>query len=323
MPSDSTHDLTLEAGVLHGQFSSSLSPVLTIASGDTVRYHRLPDVAWGLEKHNAEGGPRRKVEPRTPPRDDGPCLAGPIRVEGAAPGDVLAVHIDTLVPGPWSWTLAGEMDFFNAALNRRLEVAEGPPTILRWVLEEEIATDQRGHRAAVRPMLGTIGVCPAGEGWQSGWTPRRTGGNLDAAVLTEGSVLYLPVEVEGALVSVGDGHAVQGHGESSGTGIECMTEEAKLRYVVRPDLKLDAPRAETPRGWVAFGVGDTLDDASTMALRGMLRWLTEAYDLPRKEALALASVCVDLEVTQLVNGVRGLHAVLSTATRERLFGAET
>jgi len=257
MPSDSTHDLTLEAGVLHGQFSSSLSPVLTIASGDTVRYHRLPDVAWGLEKHNAEGGPRRKVEPRTPPRDDGPCLAGPIRVEGAAPGDVLAVHIDTLVPGPW------------------------------------------------------------------GWTPRRTGGNLDAAVLTEGSVLYLPVEVEGALVSVGDGHAVQGHGESSGTGIECMTEEAKLRYVVRPDLKLDAPRAETPRGWVAFGVGDTLDDASTMALRGMLRWLTEAYDLPRKEALALASVCVDLEVTQLVNGGRGLHAVLSTATRERLFGAET
>jgi acetamidase/formamidase len=323
MAATPVHQLEMEKRALHGQFSADLAPALTIASGDTVQYHRLPDVAWGLENHKAEGGPRRKVEPRSVPRDDGPCLAGPVHVEGAVPGDVLAVHIDTLVPGAWGWTLAGEIDFFNTDLNRQLGVGEGPPTLLRWTLEGNgEAVDQHGHRVALRPMLGTIGLCPDGDGWHSGWMPRRTGGNLDAAVLTEGSVLYLPVAVEGARVSVGDGHAAQGHGESSGTGIECLMERAALRYVVRPDLEVTAPRAETPRGWVTFGVGDTLDDASAMALQGMLDWLVDAYDLPRKQALALASVSVDLEVTQVVNGVRGAHAVLSTEAQRRLFGGD-
>jgi len=143
---------------------------------------------------------------------------------------------------------------------------------------------------------------------------------MDAAVLTAGSVLYLPVEVEGAWVSVGDGHAAQGHGESSGTGIECLLDRVDLRYVVHGDLDVSAPRAETPRGWVTFGFGETLDDAATEALRGMMQWLTRAFDVPRKEALALISVSVDLEITQVVNGVRGVHAVLTTEARRRLFG---
>jgi acetamidase/formamidase len=282
-----------------------------VDSGDTVRYRTL-DVAWGMENHKEGDLPRRKFEPREAPRDDGPCLVGPVAVRGAEPGSVLEIHIETVVPGTWGWTVAGEIGFFNSKLNRTLGVAEGQPRTTRWRLDTEamIARSHHGHSVGLRPFLGTIGLSPATPGWHSAWSPGRTGGNLDSKELTAGSTLYLPVAVPGALVSVGDGHAAQGDGEVSGTGIECPIERADLRYVVRNDLELDAPRARTPEAWITFGFSEDLHEAAAQALNGMLDLMMRQFGLSRKDTLALASPVVDLRVTQLVNGVCGVHARL-------------
>ena len=298
--------------VLHGQFSRDLEPALTVTSGDTVRY-RTFDVAWGMENHKEDGSPRQKFGPRELPRDDGPCLVGPVAVQGAEPGNVLEVHIESVVPGTWGWTLAGEIGFFNTALNRALGVTDGPPRITRWRLDPDalVGESQHGHRVGLRPFLGTIGLAPTeAPGWHSAWPPGRTGGNLDCKELIAGSTLYLPVAAPGALVSVGDGHAAQGDGEVSGTAIECPMDRVDLRYVVRDDLELDAPRAHSSVGWITFGFGRDLGEAAAMALNGMLELMMQEISTSRKDALALASLVVDVRVTQLVNGVRGVHAVL-------------
>ena len=242
------HSIEPERATLHGQFSPGLEPALTVESGDIVRYRTL-DVAWGLENHKEGDLPRRKFGPRESPRDDGPCLVGPVAVRGAEPGSVLEVNVETVVPGAWGWTVAGEIGFFfNAGLNRALGVAQGPPRTTRWRLDvgASVANSHHGHVVRLRPFLGTIGLSPGAPGWHSAWPPGSTGGNLDCKELTAGSTLYLPVAVPGALVSVGDGHAAQGDGEVSGTAIECPMERVERRYVVRDDLELEAPPAPTP-----------------------------------------------------------------------------
>src|SRR3712207_2281971 len=122
------HTIEPERATLHGQFSRDLEPALTVNSGDTVSYRTL-DVAWGLENHKEGDLPRRKFEPREPLRDDGPCLVGPVAVRGAEPGAALEVHVEAVVPGVWGWTLAGEIGFFNTALNRSLGVLGRAPRI--------------------------------------------------------------------------------------------------------------------------------------------------------------------------------------------------
>lgn len=305
------HLLEPERATLHGQFSRDLAPVLTVASGDVVRCRTL-DVSWGLEARRADGSPRETFGPRDALRDAGPCLLGPIAVHGARAGHTLEIHIETIVPGAYGWTFAGEIGFFNTALNRALGVAEGPPQLVRWSLDPVAMTgvSHLRHRVRLHPFLGTLGLCPAGEGWISAWPPRRTGGNIDCKELVAGTVLYVPVEVDGACVSLGDGHAAQGDGEASGTAIECPMERVDLRFLLRDDLPLDALRAKTPTGWVTFGFRETLEEAATAALNDMLDLVMTQFTLERKEALALASVAADVRITQLVNGVCGVHVVL-------------
>lgn len=305
------HFLNPERATLHGQFSRDLAPVLSVASGDVVRCQTL-DVSWGLEARHSDGSPRATFGPRETPRDAGPCLLGPIAIHGARPGQVLEIHLEAIVPGAYGWTFAGEIGFFNTALNRALEVAEGPPTLVRWSLDlaTMTATNDLGHRVYLRPFLGTLGLCPAMDGWISAWPPRRTGGNTDCKELVAGTVLYVPIEVEGGMVSLGDGHAAQGDGESSGTAIECPMERVDLRLVLRNDLQLDALRANTPTAWVTFGFSEMLDDAVVIALNDMINLVMSEFQVARKEALALVSVAADVRITQLVNGTRGVHVVL-------------
>jgi acetamidase/formamidase len=153
-------------------------------------------------------------------------------------------------------------------------------------------------------------VAPAAPGFHGTGPPRNVGGNLDCAELVAGTTLYLPVEVEGALFSCGDGHARQGDGEVSGTAIECPMERADLTFGVRRDLAIKTPRARLPDGWLTLGVGGTLDESADSALEAMLDLMQDQLDLSRKEALGLASVVVDLRVTQIVNGTVGVHAIL-------------
>ena len=152
---------------------------------------------------------------------------------------------------------------------------------------------------------------PPEAGIHSTLPPRRWGGNLDCKELVAGTVLYLPIPVDGACFSAGDGHARQGDGEVSGLAIECPLERARLTLDVRDDLRLTAPVAETPAAWISFGMDEDLDEAAAMATDTMLELMGRELGLERRDALALASVVVDLRVTQLVNGVRGVHAVLA------------
>jgi acetamidase/formamidase len=124
-----------------------------------------------------------------------------------------------------------------------------------------------------------------------------------------GSTLFLPVPVEGGLFSTGDGHAVQGDGEVSGVSIECPMDRVDLTFHVR-DFELTTPRAKTAEGWLTLGLDEDLNKATYIALNGMLDLMEEQHGMDRKEALALASLVVDMRITQIVNGVRGVHAVL-------------
>jgi acetamidase/formamidase len=136
------------------------------------------------------------------------------------------------------------------------------------------------------------------------------GGNIDCRELTAGTTLYLPIAVEGGLFSVGDGHAAQGDGEVSSTAIECPMVSSRLTLSLRDDLSLSTPIARTRNAWITFGFDADLDEATLIALGAMLDLLERERGVTRLQALALASVAVDFRVTQIVNGVRGVHAIL-------------
>jgi acetamidase/formamidase len=133
---------------------------------------------------------------------------------------------------------------------------------------------------------------------------------MDCKELVAGSTLYLPIPVPGALFSVGDGHAAQGDGEVCGVAIECPMELVDLTFRLRDDVRLTTPRANTPVGWITLGFDEDLNEATVLALIAMLDLMTELYGLSRPDALALASLVVDFRITQVVNGVRGVHALL-------------
>jgi acetamidase/formamidase len=161
----------------------------------------------------------------------------------------------------------------------------------------------------MRPFVGNLGMPPAEPGRHSTFPPRFCGGNLDCKELVAGSTLYLPIAVAGGLFSLGDGHAVQGDGEVSGPALECPMERVSVTFTLLNDMPLRMPQADTPAGWLAFGVHEDLDEAMWLALDGMLDALERrGYD--RKEALMLASLTVDLRITQIVNGMKGVHAIL-------------
>jgi len=141
--------------------------------------------------------------------------------------------------------------------------------------------------------------------------PRYCGGNIDCKELTAGSSLFLPIPVEGGLFSVGDGHAAQGDGEVSVLAIECPMERVELTFQLHPEMALTMPRIRTPNAWMTLGFHEDLLEATYLALEGMLTLISEQYGVDRRNALALASVVVDMRVTQIVNGVRGAHAVLA------------
>jgi acetamidase/formamidase len=151
---------------------------------------------------------------------------------------------------------------------------------------------------------------PAAKGIHGTGPPRTCGGNIDCKDLVAGATLFLPIAVDGALFSAGDGHGRQGDGEVSGTAIECPLERADLTLSVRDDLDLRDPIARTADSWIAFGFDEDLDEAAAHAVDVMLELMERELGLARRDALAFASVAVDLKVTQVVNGVKGVHAVL-------------
>ncbi len=306
-----THALRPERRTLHAHFSRDRDPVLSIDSGDTVIFQTL-DVSWGMEPPTSTTAPRRKFEPRDPATDSGPCLIGPVGIRGASPGDTVEIRIEALEPSGWGWTCAGP-GITPPPLLQAFGIGDAPLTLVRWTIDNArgIAVNHLGHRVRLAPFLGIIGLAPADPGEHSGWTPRACGGNMDCRELVAGTSLFLPVRAPGALVSVGDGHAAQGDGEIGGTAIECAMNSASLSFHLHTGTRIDSPRARTPRAWVTMGLGATLDEATRSAANAMIDLITEMHGMTRAEAVALCGVCVDLRITQIVNGVVGAHAVMT------------
>lgn len=303
-----THELRAARKTLHGHFSRDLAPILTIASGDTVVSDTM-DAGWGLE--NYTGGPyqpRQTFADRQPELDSGHALIGPIAIEGAKAGHTLAIDIKALEVGTWGYCMAGGW----SSPHNELMHATDEGTVHAWELDAErnIGRNHLGHSVTLHPFLGVIGM-PANEaGIQPTAPPRNTGGNLDCKDLVVGSTLYLPIAVDGGLLSFGDGHAAQGQGEISGTAIECPMERAELTIHLLDDMPLDTPIAKTPDAWITLAFDTDLNVATYAAIDAMFKLIQQQYGVSRVDAIALASVTVDVHVTQIVNGVRGVHASL-------------
>jgi acetamidase/formamidase len=302
------HEIPLERRTLHGHYSRELEPVLEVDAGDTIAFSTL-DAGWGLEPPREDGSERRRFEPLDEKLDGGHPLIGPVRVRGARPGQVLEVRIEAVRVGEYGLTVAGG---WSTALNDRLGVGEGEGRLLAWELDADAATarDRDGRVVELAPFLGVLGMPPNEPGVRPTGPPRPCGGNLDCKELVAGTTLYLPIAVEGALFSGGDGHARQGDGEVSSTAIECPLERAVLTLSLRDDLQLSVPVARIDGAWLTLGLGESLDEAMASAVDAMLELMGRELGLERRDALALASVVVDLRVTQVVNGVVGVHAVL-------------
>ena len=288
-------------------FSRDHAPVLTIDPGDTVTVRSL-DASGFLARQTFPG----QEQPRLIAPAHGHCLTGPIEVRGAKPGDMLALSLVWLRPDDWGWTGAGGRD---TPVMRRLGVDQSPPSWLLWDLDPDAGLGRagggvEGFTRTLRPFLGVMGVAPAEPGEHSTIPPRAgSGGNIDCRELVAGATLFLPVSVPGALLYLGDGHAAQGDGEVGGTAIECaMTTEAIIGLASGPPVA--TIHAETPAGRITFGFGADLNVAMGDALDAMVGWMQALFGLERTAALALASTCVDLRVTQVANETWGVHAVL-------------
>ena len=278
------HEIPLERATLHGHFSRDLAPILEVDPGDSIAFS-CPNAGWRL--NNGE-----TFEPRDEALDGGHALVGPIAVRGARKGKTLVVHIDDVQPGTFGETF-------------------GRDSRVLWTLDPDdgVGTDDRGASVRLAPFLGVIGMPPDEEGIHGTGPPRRWGGNIDCKELVGGTTLYLPISVDGARISAGDGHALQGDGELSGTAIECYVDRAQLTFDLS-DLELRSPIARVADTWLAFGFHEDLDLAAEEAIGTMLDLMEREHGFDRLYAIALGSVGVDLRVTQIVNGVKGVHAVL-------------
>lgn len=309
------HRLPLTPENVHwGYYDASLDPVLTIRSGDRVRFENM--LARGLERLRMAGFDESRflpsmleVEEQETVRVGSHPLNGPIYVEGARPGDVLEVRfldIGFLTPYgvsgflPGGGTLPG--DFPSAALRAfEIDTVAGTATM----------TGVDGVVIPVRPFFGSIGVAPPRlRGRVNSTAPGFHVGNLDNKELVEGTTLFLPVHVEGGLLSIGDGHAAQGDGEVSGTAIETSLY-GTIEIVLRSDLSIRWPRAETPTHYLSMGLDPDLDEAARMATREMVDFLVAEKGMDRGDAYILCSVALDLRVTQLVDGTKGIHGMLA------------
>jgi acetamidase/formamidase len=293
----------LKRSQTHGVWDNSLAPILRIAPGDTVR----------VEMQNASGGQLSATSTasdlatldfaRVNP------VTGPIFVEGAKPGDALVVEILELDVDAWGWT--ANIPGFGLLADRFTEPALRMSRIANGSVE--LFT---GMRFASVPMIGTIGVAPADAGAFSVIPPTRNGGNMDIRHVGAGATLYLPVAVDGALLSLGDGHAAQGDGEVCGTAIE-TTASATLRISLERERHLPAPMLltdprsqRTGRAFATTGIGPDLLQAARDATTAMIAEIVRRTTISEIDAYLLASVAGDLKISEVVdvpNWVVSLH----------------
>jgi acetamidase/formamidase len=313
------HTLMPSPKTVHiGYFLATAKPVLTIDSGDIVTLESaaaiVPSVVdqSGVVPPSAVPQYQRDIYGEVKDRGPGPhVLTGPIEIRGAEPGDVLEVRIlDVSLAIDYGYNrqrpYTGALpDEFTAFWNRIIPIDR----------EKKTAEIAKGVVIPVdRPFFGTMGLAPdPSMGRISSGPPGVHTGNLDNKDLIAGTTLYMPVHAPGALFSAGDAHGAQGHGEVDLTGIETGMR-GKFQFIVRKDMKLVWPRAETPTHWIVMGLHPNLEEAMKIAVRETIDLITKRFpNLTREEAYMIASVAVDYHVTQVVDGTKGIHGMIPKA----------
>jgi acetamidase/formamidase len=302
------------ATVVWGYYWGQAKPVLHIQNGDRVQIQTM--ITNSPDRLMQNGVKPEDVQPELKAiyddvKDKGPgghILTGPIFIDGAEPGDALEVRIRKIelsIPyayngfSPRGGVLAGTGDFTNAVtkiipLDRDHMVAKFAPNI----------------EIPLHPFFGSMGVAPPDAmGRISSAPPGIHAGNLDNKDLVVGTSLFIPVHVAGALFEVGDGHAGQGNGEVDITAMETALV-GTFQFVVHKGMHLKWPRGETPTHWIAMGLDPDLNEAIKIAVREAIDFLVTEKHLSKEDAYMLCSTAVDFNVTQAVDGTKGVHAMI-------------
>ena len=300
--------------VAWGYYSGQSTPALTVHSGDTVRMQTL-STCGSPERMIARGVKPEDIPPYTAAiyqevQEKGPgghILTGPVAIAEAEPGDVLEVQILKVdIDANFSCNVFGVGSGFLP-----MEYPYGRYKVVPLDRKKMIGHFAPGIEIPLKPFFGSMGVAPAG-GKIDTAPPFVHAGNLDNKELVAGTTLYIPVAAKGALFQAGDGHAAQGNGEVDITALETYLS-GTFRFVVHKHRKLVWPRAETPTHYISMGFSKDLKQATEMALRDMIAFLVEEKGLDRDDAYMLASAAVDMEITQLVDGNVGVHAMCPKA----------
>lgn len=294
------HKHTIHRNHQHLSWDNSRPGAITIAPGDTVEFKDIDGAGGQLSPTSTAEAIRTLDFSIINP------IAGPVYVDGASPGDALKVTLLSFDPSGWAWTAI--VPGFGLLADEFKQ-----PALNIWSYDKNFASPAvygPGARVPLKPFCGTIGVAPAAPGAHSTIPPHHAGGNMDIRDLTIGVDLYLPVQVKGALFSIGDCHAAQGDGEVCGTAIESMMSvTAKFDLVKGANLRF--PRFVThgpvsrhldSKGYeVTTGIGPDLMEATRNAVRGMIDLLGKQHALSAEDAYMLCSVCADMRISEVVD----------------------
>ena len=301
--------------VVFGYYDAATPPVLRIKPGDRVEI--TTSMIASPQMLEEAGLPSDQIKPalrhihaQVTDRGPGPhILTGPVYIETAEPGDVLEVRIESVrlaVPYSLNLFIPGKGVLPDDYPYKRVKIIP---------LDEQrmVADFVEGIEIPLRPFFGSMGVAPPKElGRISSAPPWIHAGNLDNKELVAGTTLFIPVHEPGALFLVGDGHAAQGDGEVDVTALETALT-GTFRFLVHKGQRLRWPRAETTTHFMTMGFHEDLDTAIKIALREMIDFLVSEKGLSRDDAYMLSSNAVDLNITQLVDGKKGIHATVAKA----------
>jgi acetamidase/formamidase len=298
--------------VIWGYYSSKAKPVLNVHSGDVVRIQTLSTCGSNdrLEEEGVAAAdiPSYNADIYREVKDKGPgghILTGPVAVAEAEPGDVLEIQI-LKIDIDTSWACNGFAAGRGFLPN---DYPYGGSKIIPLDRSGMMAHFAPGIDIPLHPFFGSMGVAPPpSAGRIDSAPPWMHAGNMDNKELVAGTTLYVPVHAKGALFEVGDGHAGQGNGEVDITAMETFLT-GTFRFVVHKDQHLLWPRAETPTHYISMGFSPDLKEATTLAVRDMINFLVDRKHLSRDDAYMLTSVAVDVDITQLVDGNVGVHAM--------------
>lgn len=290
----------------HNKFSSIIPPVLRVQPGAVIEAEteEASDAQMTLDSSVEEvaGLDFDLIHP----------ITGPVYVEGAEPGDILAVTLHSIEVKDWGWTLISPGFGFLADEFK-------DPYLRTW----NIDADPKGARFSdniyipYKPFPGVMGVAPAGEELLTTIPPRANGGNMDNPYLTEGTTVYFPVFVEGALFSIGDGHAVQGLGEVCGSAIEVPLKVVYELNLIKTDRRIHEPQYETDQYFAVSAFGLTIDEAARKAVTYMIDYLEDVHGIERTEGYVLCSLAGDLHIAEVVDVP---HMLVTMHMQKSIFG---